>query len=249
MTKRILILDDDAGVRAAALRRLDLPSCEAVAVVYAGDPDTLAHRHRADLIALGGVGAVGNPSSRLRETLRIPVLPLFRPSVYQRSRAGRVDLSPGLLLGLSDCRIRIGQHLEARAMPSEMAVRWGDFTLKLEAGAFAFRGERLGLTKVQAALLSLLMHYSGEIVGTDVIEDVIFRGKPKSQTNFISVHISRLRARLRETRGDIFIESVRNCGYALFWNSSFSSRRLPTPELFVPGNESSDGVPAQRRIG
>lgn len=231
MSKRILILDDDAGVRAAAMRRLESPSCEVSVAAYAGAPDALTRQYDADLVVLGATS--GDPSSLLRQTLGAPVLPLFRPSVYQRSRMVGVDLGPNLLLGLSDCRIRVGQHLEARAMPAEMAVRWGDFTLKLEAGAFAFRGEGLGLTKVQGAILSLLMLYSGEIVGTDVIEDAIFRGKPKSHTNFISVHISRLRAKLREKRGDIFIENVRGSGYALFWNRSFSSRCLPMPELFI----------------
>lgn len=238
MTKRILILDDDAAVRAAALRRLALPSCEAAAACV-GDAETVARRYDVNLIVLGAVGAGGeDPSSRLRQALGAPVLPLFRPSVYQRSRLSGVEVSPDLLLGLSDCRIRVSQHLETRAMPSEMAIQWGEFTLRLEAGAFAFRGEGLGLTRVQSALLSLLMLYSGEILGTDVIEDVIFRGKPKSRTNFISVHVSRLRAKLRETRGDIFIENVRGSGYALFWNRSFSSQCLPKPEFFVlPAND------------
>lgn len=232
MTKRVLILDDDAGVRAAALRRLKTPMSEVIAMACPTDPGALARFRDASLIVLGAAEACAtNPSSRLRRIVGAPVLPLFRPSVHQRSRAAGVNLSPGLLLGLADCRIRIGQHLEERTMPSEMAVRWGDFTLKLEAGAYAFRGERLGLTKVQGALLSLLMLYSGEIVGTDVIEDAVFPGKPKSHTNFIPVHISRLRARLRETRGDVYIENIRGTGYTLFWNPSFSSQCLPQPEL------------------
>lgn len=231
MSKRILILDDDAAVRAAAMRRLQSPECEVVAAACSGDVSALARHHDPELILLGA--ASGDSLSLLRQALDAPVLPLFRPSVYQRPRTLSVDLGPDLLLGLSDCRIRVGQHLEAGAMPAEMAVRWGEFTLKLEAGDFAFRGEGLGLTRVQGALLSLLMLYSGEIVGTELIEDEIFRGKPKSHTNFISVHISRLRAKLRERRGDIFIENVRGSGYTLFWNRSFSSRCLPRPEVFV----------------
>lgn len=231
MSKRILILDDDAAVRAAAMRRLQSPDCEVAAAACSGDVRALARQHRPDLILLGA--ASGDPSSLLRQALEAPVLPLFRPSVYRRPRTVGVEFGPELLLGLSDCRIRVSQHLEARAMPAEMAVRWGEFTLKLEAGAFAFRGQGLGLTRVQGALLSLLMLHSGEIVGTDMIEEAIFRGKPKSHTNFISVHVSRLRAKLRERRGDVFIENVRGSGYALFWNRSFSSQCLPRPEVFV----------------
>ena len=234
MTRKILILDDDVNVRAAATRALRSLPFEIVATAYAGDAATLARQYDVDLIMLGAVEAGGmETSSLLRQAFGKPVLPLFRPSVHQRSRLSGVDFGPELLLALSDCRIRIGQHLETRVMPREMAVCWGDFTLTLQPGAFAFRGQGLGLTRVQAAILSLLMLYSGEIVGKDMIEDVIFRGKPKSRTNFISVHISRLREKLRDKSGGIVIENVRASGYALFWNSSFSSQCLPEPQYFM----------------
>jgi DNA-binding response OmpR family regulator len=234
LTPQVLILDDDPGVRAAALQSLNLPLCEVVAAADFGDPVALAGRYVPDLIVLGAIAAEDS-SSPLRRTFDAPVVPLFRPSVYARRRSGAVELGPDLILGLADCRIRIRQHLNAHAAPCGVSVRWGGFTVKLEAGAFAFRGQGLGLTKVQAAILSLLMLHGGEIVSRGMIENAVFRDKPKSHTNFISVHISRLRAKLKDIRSEIFIENVKGSGYALFWNRSFSTECIPSPEVMFPG--------------
>lgn len=230
--RRILVIDDDPDVRAQALDHIDLADCEVSAGAHGADIRSLAGGHNVDLVVLGGVaGSPADLSSDLRRVFEAPVIPLFRPSVYMRPRLVGVGEDPRLARGLSDCGIRIAQHLEVCARPAEILVRWGDFTLKLEAGNFALRGQDLELTRVQGAILSVFMRHGGEIISKAMLEDSVFRDKPKSQTNFIPVHISRLRARLNDTRSDVFIENVRGVGYALFWSTSFSDDRIPEPEV------------------
>lgn len=235
MTKRVLIVEDNTDVRAATLHAFDPRSCEVVAAPYPADAPGFARRHPVDLLVLGAVEAAGaDASSLLRQAFRKPIVPLFRPSVFSRSRLNGVTADPGLMLGLADCRIRISQHLQSRATPSEVEVRWGEFTVRLEAGAFAFRGRGLDLTRAQGAILSLLMTHGGEVVSRTMIEDIVFAGKPRSGANLVAVHISRLRAKLDDRRSDLFIENVKGAGYALFWNRSFSSRRLPEAQMLTP---------------
>lgn len=232
MLKKILVLDHDASVRHAALQYLKSPDRQVTAISGTGDPDALAHFHPADLVVFGSVDGVDpDRFSILRKAFEAPVIPLFRPSVVRGRQNGAARFGPELMLGFSDCRGRVGQHLQARAMPPGVAVRWGGFTLRLEPSAFAFQGEGLGLTRAQGAILSLLMLYGGEIVSCRLIEEVVFRGKPECRTNLIPVHISRLRKKLQDSRSDVFIENVRGIGYILFWHPSFSTDGIPEPEL------------------
>lgn len=246
MIKTVLVLDDDADVRAAALLSLKSPYCRVEAIDGAGDPDVIARRHLADLLAFGSIASGGaDRSSALREAFLKPVIPLFRPSVHPRRRVTPMDLGPGLMLGLADCRMRIDQHLQVRSGLGEVCVRWGGFTLKLQPGAFAFQGKSLGLTKAQSGILSLLMRHGGEVVSGGLIEEVVFHARPKSPTNFISVHISRLRTRLRESGSAVVIENIRGEGYALFWTRSFSTDGMPAPEVVLPGAETGRLTPGR----
>lgn len=187
--------------------------------------------HRPDLIVVGSVEASGGDlSSRLRHAFRIPIIPLFRPSIYAKRRKGVTMRSGPILTALADCRIRMDQHLGVSDLPPEMTLRWGDFTLKLEAGAFAFQGQDVGMTAVESAILYLLMRHAGELVGHALIAQAIF-SKPRSQSNFIPVHISRIRTKLRAARSAIVIENIRGEGYILFWSRSFERNAIPGLEV------------------
>lgn len=78
------------------------------------------------------------------------------------------------------------------------------------------------------------MRHGGEIASVRLIEDVIFRSKPRTGSNIIPVHLCRIRAKLGASRSDISIENVRGQGYVLFWHRSFSSAEMPVPEMMEP---------------
>lgn len=228
---RVLIIDDDPFVRETARAQLGGPEL-GVSAIAQDEVSALAGGRPTDLVILGSIRVEsGELSSGLRSLFRAPVVPLIRPSIYVRPRQGAADRIAPLLAALADCRLRIGQHLLARALPCEFVVRWGEYTVRLEAGGFALRGQDLGLTRVESSILSLLMRHCGEIVSAGLIEDAVFRSKPRTGSNFIPVHMSRIRAKLKAARSDIFIENVRGEGYVLFWSRSFSPAEMPAPEL------------------
>lgn len=229
--RRLLVVEDDPFVRDIALRQFSGSGFCVTAVNAVEGAEQAPLLQKPALVIAGGVENVeGDLSSRLRRTFHAPIVPLFRPSVYARPRRGLAACNASFLRALVDCRNRIEQHLRASAQPSEMAMRWGNFTLRLEAGSFAFLGQDVRMTGVESAILYLLMRHAGEIMGHALIEHAIFR-KPKSQSNFIPVHISRIRAKLRDVSSDICIENVRGDGYVLFWSRSFDQNSIPSFEV------------------
>lgn len=229
--RRVLIVEDDPFVRDIAQRLLVGPGCRVAAVNSVDGIEGAVGLHKPDLVVVGSVEAAGGDlSSRLRHAFHMPVIPLFRPSIYAKPRKALTARSGPLLGALADCRVRMDQHLRVSAPPSEVSLRWGDFTVRLEAGAFAFQGQDIGMTAVESAILYLLMRHAGELMGHGVIAQAIFR-KPRSQSNFIPVHISRIRAKLRAARSDIFIENIRGEGYVLFWSPSFGPNGIPGLEV------------------
>ncbi|PZO06138.1 MAG: hypothetical protein DCF29_06390 [Alphaproteobacteria bacterium] len=225
--RQVLIVEENPFVGDLALRLLAGRGWRATA---ANSLDQ-AEGHRPDLVVLGCVEKVGGDlSPRLRRMFGVPVIPLLRPSLRVRGRQVQAGRSAPLLIALSDCRFRIEQHLRAAASPFGVAMRWGEFTLRLEPGSFALRGQDLGLTGAESAILCLLLGRSGEVVDNERIKKEIFRAA-RSQSNFVPVHISRIRTKLKAVRSDIFIENVRGEGYVLFWSRSLEPKAIPAFEV------------------
>jgi two-component system copper resistance phosphate regulon response regulator CusR len=78
------------------------------------------------------------------------------------------------------------------------------------------RGEaRLDLTPKEFLLLSLLMRKAGEILSRAVIADQVWDINFESNTNFVDVHIRRLRAKVDDPFPKKLIHTVRGAGYVL----------------------------------
>jgi two-component system, OmpR family, copper resistance phosphate regulon response regulator CusR len=80
----------------------------------------------------------------------------------------------------------------------------------------ASRGEtRLDLTPKEFLLLSLLMRKSGEMLSRALIADQVWDINFETNTNFVDVHIRRLRAKVDDPFPKKLIHTVRGVGYVL----------------------------------
>jgi two-component system copper resistance phosphate regulon response regulator CusR len=80
----------------------------------------------------------------------------------------------------------------------------------------ALRGKnRLDLTPKEFLLLSLLMCRAGEVVSRKVLWHQVWDINFDSQTNFLAVHIRRLRAKVDDPYERKLIHTVRGVGYVL----------------------------------
>jgi two-component system, OmpR family, copper resistance phosphate regulon response regulator CusR len=80
----------------------------------------------------------------------------------------------------------------------------------------AWRGEtRLDLTPKEFLLLSLLMRKSGDILSRALIADQVWDINFETNTNFVDVHIRRLRAKVDDPFPKKLIHTARGAGYVL----------------------------------
>jgi two-component system, OmpR family, copper resistance phosphate regulon response regulator CusR len=77
------------------------------------------------------------------------------------------------------------------------------------------RGVRLDLTPKEYLLLSLLMRKSGEVLSRALIADQVWDINFESNTNFVDVHIRRLRSKVDDPFLKKLIHTVRGTGYVL----------------------------------
>jgi two-component system copper resistance phosphate regulon response regulator CusR len=76
-------------------------------------------------------------------------------------------------------------------------------------------GRRLDLTPKEFLLLSLLMRKTGEVLSRAVIADQVWEINFDSNTNFVDVHIRRLRSKVDDPFPVKLIHTVRGMGYVL----------------------------------
>lgn len=76
-------------------------------------------------------------------------------------------------------------------------------------------GRRLDLTPKEFLLLSLLVRRAGEVLSRAVLADQVWGINFDSNTNFVDVHIRRLRAKVDDPFDAKLIQTVRGVGYVL----------------------------------
>ncbi|HEY3457406.1 MAG TPA: winged helix-turn-helix domain-containing protein [Bryobacteraceae bacterium] len=139
---------------------------------------------------------------------RLPGVPLFRSAAQQMPV---LFLSPrdGKPVGFSDLLTRV------RSMLHDEVLEIADLRIDLVRHR-ATRGDaRLDLTPKEYLLLSLLMRKAGEVLSRALIADQVWEINFESNTNFVDVHIRRLRSKVDDPFPKKLIHTVRGTGYVL----------------------------------
>lgn len=98
---------------------------------------------------------------------------------------------------------------------SQMILRVADLELDLIRRRAVRGGQRLDLTPKEFLLLSLLMRRAGEVLSRTIIADQVWEINFESNTNFVDVHIRRLRSKVDDPFPKKLIHTVRGAGYVL----------------------------------
>ena len=93
----------------------------------------------------------------------------------------------------ADFLARVRRLLNATVDDNPMTLRIAGLELDLVRHRASRDGRRLDLTPKEFLLLSLLMRRSGEVLSRTVIADQVWEINFESNTNFVDVHIRRLR--------------------------------------------------------
>ncbi len=157
--------------------------------------------------------------------VRQPILFLAdRKSAFERpAGSGDCLYKP---FAFADFLARVRSLLDVRTN-SRMAMRVAGLDLDLMRHR-AFRdGMRLDLTPKEFLLLSLLMRRSGEVLSRAVIADQVWEINFDTNTNFVDVHIRRLRSKVDDPFPTNLIHTVRGMGYVLEDREDREASMLP----------------------
>lgn len=160
----------------------------------------------------------------LRARSSVPVLMLT-------ARGDDIDRILGLEIGADDylpkpfnprelvARIRaILRRLENRSAehdPHQELLTNGNITIDVSRREVRVDGELLSLTTVEFALLETLVRNVGRILTREYLTDIALGRKLGTFDRTIDVHISNLRKKLDDRRGDQHIKTIRGSGYLL----------------------------------
>jgi two-component system copper resistance phosphate regulon response regulator CusR len=94
-------------------------------------------------------------------------------------------------------------------------LKVADLELDLARHRATRGGQSLDLTRKEFMLLALLMRRTGEVVPRTEIAEQVWDINFEGDSNFVEVHIGRLRAKLDAPFGPPLIHTVRGVGYVL----------------------------------
>jgi len=220
MTARVLVVDDDPGVRSAIARalRVDYEVGEA-----ADGADALAQHATtpADAIVLDllmpQVGGLEVCRSLRRRSDPVPVLVVTaRDAVDDRIEGLDAGADDYLVkpFAIEELRARV-RALLRRTGAADGTLRFGDLTLDT-ATREVHRGERrLQLTRTEFNLLELFIRNPRQVLTRSMIYERVWGYDFGATSNALWVYIGYLRRKLEEGGEPRLLHTVRGVGYAL----------------------------------
>jgi two-component system copper resistance phosphate regulon response regulator CusR len=195
---RILLLEDERRT-GAYLRKGLAENGFAVDVVPQNQVGLeLARRADYDLLVLN---AMLGPSEFLELRRQTPVLFLAAEAPQPFAFSHFLD------------RVRSAVGWNVRHDSSELLI--ADLEIDLVSHRVVRGGRRLDLTPKEFLLLSLLVRHAGKVLSRAVIADQVWGINFDSNTNFVDVHIRRLRSKVDDPFDHKLIQTVRGSGYVL----------------------------------
>ena len=218
---RVLVVDDEAGVRSALRRGLTAEGMEVVAV--ADGPSALA----AGLS--GGFDAIlldvilpGLSGYRVLERLRAEGI--GTPVLLVSAKDGEIDQADGLDLGADGYIVKpfsfvvLVAQLKAvlrrrDAGPDTPSLTVGELVLDPAAGRASWSGAALELSPREFAVLHTLAARAGAVVDKDELRERVWgAGEPVSR-NVVEVYVGYLRRKLTAAGAGDLLQTERGRGY------------------------------------
>jgi two-component system, OmpR family, response regulator MprA len=219
---RVLVVDDDLSLRRALSRTLELEGYDVElaedglrAVEFFDDENAAPDVVLLDVLMpnLDGLAAC----RLIRAKSRVPILMLTARSAVD-------DRVEGLEAGADDylakpfavveliARVRA---LLRRTSPDDDVLRYADLELDRQARRASRAGQRLDLTKIEFALLELLMSHPHKVLSrSDIFWDV-WGYDLAYASNSLEVYVGYLRRKTEAHGGTRLIHTVRGVGYVL----------------------------------
>ena len=219
---RILIIEDDTDINNAAAAYLRRQGCECVQAFSGTEGRLLWQAGGIDLLLvdlmLPGLSG-GELIAEIRETSQTPVIVLSAKTEL----SDKVEL---LGMGADDyltkpyqleelwARILV-QLRHASAAPVEASLRYRDWVLNLEEMTLTAAGQPVNLTAHEFKIVELLASRPKRVFTKQQIYEAVWQEDYAIEDKTITVHISNIRAKLRPSGTDSYIQTVWGIGFKL----------------------------------
>lgn len=211
---RILLVEDESKT-AAYLRKGLTENGFAVDVAHPSDKGLeMARKADYDLMVVNSMPGWPTFSELRRSAKQMPIL-LLASGGRADSTASAGHPPSSQAFGFSEFLTRIHSALgwgQARELEK---VHIADLEIDLMRQRAVRAARRLDLTHKEFLLLSLLARRAGEVLSRTFIADQVWDINFDSNTNFVDVHIRRLRSKLDDPFPRKLIHTVRGRGYVL----------------------------------
>ncbi len=221
MGPRLLVVDDDRDVRDSLRRALGYAGYTVSTAKNGAEALAAVTRAPVDLIILDvlmpmldGLDTCRELRSRGNDT---PVLMLTaRESVDDRVDGLAAGADDYLVkpFALRELEARVGALLRRTTRPRDL-LGYADLTLDLTSRAATRNGVFVSLTKMEFALLELLVRNAEQVLGYDMILDRVWGYGEAPASNALQVFVTLLRRKLEANGGSRLIYNVRGVGYVL----------------------------------
>ncbi len=221
MHPRLLVVDDDPDVRDSLRRALGYAGYDVATAGNGADALSALSRSPVDLIILDVLMPMLDGFDTCR-ALRdrgnaTPVLVLTARDAVDDRVAGLEAGADDYLVkpfALRELLARVNALLR-RTQPSREVLGYADLTLDLAARTATRDGTPISLTKIEFALLELLVRNAEQVLSYDVILDRVWGYGEAPASNALQVFVGFLRRKLEDNGRRRLVHNIRGVGYVL----------------------------------
>lgn len=222
---KILIVEDDQGVRESLVMLLELQGHDVRSAVTGEDGIDLSEAERPDLLILDlnlpGIDGM-QVCRRLRERDDSPPVLMLTARHEMHDRVAGLDAGADDYLpkpfALDELLARV-RALLRRFGPKEidqsLALRQGDICLDLGSRQVHRADTFIDLTRYEFDLLATLMAQPDVVVTRGQLHERVWGTETEHESNSLEVFISTLRKKLEHAGGPRVVQTVRGIGYVL----------------------------------
>lgn len=219
--KTILIIEDDQNIH-EMLKTLLMQNGYEIKSAYSGTEALLVHDQTVDLIILDLMLPGKSGEEIIYELKQIHDVP-----VIVTSALSDLDKKLNLFeLGADDyvtkpfsndeLLARIKVHLRNNQKGEEEIIHAGDLELNRKMHQVVCNHINLNLSRIEFAILELLMKYKNQVVTKSMIFDTVWNTVDSADENTLNVHISKIRNKLKQANPDHdYIKTIWSIGYQL----------------------------------
>ena len=219
---RILIVEDDTDINNSTAQYLRRQGCECVQAFSGTEGRLLWQAGEIDLLLVDLMlpGLSGSELiAEIRQSSQTPVIVLSAKTEL----SDKVELWG---LGADDyltkpyqleelwARILV-QLRHANAVPTEPSLRYRDWVLNLEEMTLTAAGQPVNLTAHEFKIVELLAGRPKRVFTKQQIYEAVWQEEYAVEDKTITVHVSNIRAKLRPSGTDNYIQTVWGIGFKL----------------------------------